>query len=152
MSDVWYTVRKKIGDMRHTLPQGVQGPFFNDDFGDVYGVIYALEADGFDMAELKDIADDVRQELLRVKDVSKVELFGTQDEKIFIEIAQKKWAQLGLDLNAVLSQLGQQNAIESAGTLETANDVMQIRIEGPLEAVSALAAMPILGASGQQLR
>ena len=98
------------------------------------------------------IADDVRQELLRVKDVSKVELFGTQDEKIFIEIAQKKWAQLGLDLNAVLTQLGQQNAIESAGTLETANDVMQIRIEGPLEAVSALAAMPIRGASGQQLR
>ena len=152
VSDVWYTVRKKVGDMRHTLPQGVQGPFFNDDFGDVYGVIYALEADGFDMAELKDIADDVRQELLRVKDVSKVELFGTQDEKIFIEIAQKKWAQLGLDLNAVLAQLGQQNAIESAGTLETANDVMQIRIEGPLEAVSALAAMPIRGASGQQLR
>jgi len=81
--------------MRHTLPQGVQGPFFNDDFGDVYGVIYALESDGFDMAELKDIADDVRQALLRVKDVSKVELFGTQDEKIFIEIPQKNGCNLG---------------------------------------------------------
>ena len=73
VADVWYAVRKKIGDMRYTLPQGVQGPFFNDDFGDVYGVIYALQADGFSPAELQDIADDVRQQLLQVKDVSKVD-------------------------------------------------------------------------------
>ena len=152
VADVWYTVRKKIGDMRYTLPQGVQGPFFNDDFGDVYGVIYALQAEGFSQAELKDIADDVRQQLLRVKDVSKVELFGVQDEKIFIEIPQKRLAQLGLDLNAVLAQLGQQNAVESAGDLQTPQDVVQIRVAGQFEAVAQLSAMPIRGASGQQLR
>ena len=78
VQQLWYTVRKKIGDMRYTLPQGVQGPFFNDEFGDVYGVIYALQADGFSYAELKTMADDVRQQLLRVPDVAKVELFGVQ--------------------------------------------------------------------------
>ena len=152
VADVWYAVRKKIGDIRHTLPIGVQGPFFNDDFGDVYGVIYALQADGFNQTELKDIADDVRQKLLRVKDVSKVELFGVQDEKIFIEIAQKKLVQLGLDLNAVLAQLNQQNAVESAGNLQTPNDVVQIRVAGQLEAVAQLKEFRIRGASGQHIR
>ena len=150
--DVWYTVRKKINDMRYTLPPGVQGPFFNDDFGDVYGVIYALQTDGFSPAEAKDIADDVRQQLLHVKDVSKVELFGVQDENIFIEIPQKKLAQLGLDLNAVLAQLGQQNAVASAGKLQTPQDVLQVRVAGQFEAVSQLAAMPIRGSSGQHIR
>ena len=83
--NVWYQVRKKVGDMRFTLPAGIQGPFFNDEFGDVYGVIYALEPDaGFSYAEVKTLADDVRQQLLRVRDVAKVELFGTQDEKLFV--------------------------------------------------------------------
>lgn len=117
--NVWYSVRKKIGDMRGTLPQGVVGPFFNDDFGDVYGVIYALEGEGFNYAELKTLADDVRQRLLRVPDVAKVELFGAQDEKLYIEISQKRLAQLGLDFNQVLAQLGQQNAVESAGAVQT---------------------------------
>jgi multidrug efflux pump len=149
--NVWYSVRKKIGDMRGTLPAGVQGPFFNDDFGDVYGVIYALESDGFNYAELKTFADDVRQQLLRVPDVSKVELFGVQDEKIFIEISQKRLAQLGLDLNQVLAQLGQQNAIESAGALQTPLDVVQVRVAGQFEALEQLRAMPIRGSSGSQL-
>ncbi len=144
--NVWYSVRKKIGDMRGTLPAGVQGPFFNDEFGDVYGVIYALEADGFSYAEVKTFADDVRQRLLRVPDVSKVELFGVQDEKIFIEISQKRLAQLGLDLNQVLSQLGQQNAVESAGAVQTPLDVVQVRVAGQFEAIEQLRAMPIRGA------
>ena len=86
MANIWYTVRKKVGDMRYTLPSGVQGPFFNDEFGDVYGVIYALESEGLSYAELKTFADDVRQQLLRVRDVAKVEQFGVQDEKLFVEI------------------------------------------------------------------
>jgi len=150
--NVWYSVRKKIGDMRGTLPAGVQGPFFNDDFGDVYGVIYALEADGFSYAELKTFADDVRQQLLRVSDVSKVELFGVQDEKVFIEVSQKRLATLGLDLNQVLAQLGQQNAVESAGTIQTPLDVVQVRVAGQFEALEQLRAMPIRGGSGRQLR
>ena len=160
VANVWYSVRKKIGDMRNTLPAGVQGPFFNDDFGDVYGVIYALEADGFSYAEVKTFADDARQRLLRVPDVSKVELFGAQDEKVFIEVSQKRVAQLGLDLTQVLAQLGQQNAVEPAGAVQTPLDVVQVRVAGQFEAIEQLRAMPIRGAgygagttaAGSQLR
>ena len=152
VANLWYLVRKKVGDMRQTLPAGVQGPFFNDEFGDVYGVIYALEADGFSLAESKAFADDVRQQLLRVPDVNKVELFGVQDEKLFIEISQRRLAQLGLDMNQVLAQLGQQNAVEGAGTLQTPLDVLQVRVAGQFTAVEQLAAMPIRGSSGNQMR
>ena len=160
VANTWYAVRKKIGDMRGTLPAGVQGPFFNDDFGDVYGVIYALESDGFNYAEVKTFADNVRQQLLRVPFVSKVELFGVQDEKVFIEISQKRLAQLGLDFNQVLAQLGQQNAIEPAGAVQTPLDVLQVRVQGQFEAIEQLRAMPIRGAgygagtsaAGSQLR
>jgi len=160
VANTWYAVRKKIGDMRGSLPGGVQGPFFNDDFGDVYGVIYALESDGFNYAEVKAFADSVRQQLLRVPFVSKVELFGVQDEKVFIEISQKRLAQLGLDFNQVLAQLGQQNAVESAGAVQTPLDILQVRVQGQFEAVEQLRAMPIRGAgygagttaAGSQLR
>ena len=152
VANVWYSVRKKVGDMRYTLPQGVQGPFFNDDFGDVFGVIYALEADGFSYAEAKQFADDVRQKLLRVPDVAKVELFGVQDEKLYIEISQSRLSQLGLDMNQVLAQLGQQNAVESAGIVQTPQDQLQVRVAGQFRAMEDLSAMPIRGASGAQLR
>jgi multidrug efflux pump subunit AcrB len=151
VSNVWYQVRKKIGDMRGTLPQGVQGPFFNDDFGDVYGVIYALQAPGFSRTEVKTFADEVRQHLLRVPDVAKVELFGVQEEKLFIEISQKRLAQLGLDLNAVLAQLTQQNAVESAGSVQTPKDVVQVRVAGQFTAVDDLRALAI-NAGGRQIR
>lgn len=150
--NTWYTVRKKIGDMRGTLPGGIQGPFFNDEFGDVYGVIYALESEGFSDAEVKVFADDVRQQLLRVPDVAKVELFGVQDEKLYIEVSQKRLSQLGLDMNQVLAQLGQQNAVESAGAVQTPLDVVQVRVAGQFEAVEQLRAMPIRGSTGAQLR
>ncbi len=150
--NIWYLVRKKIGDMRHTLPQGSLGPFFNDDFGDVYGVIYALESDGFSNAEVKTIADNVRQELLRVQDVNKVELFGVQDEKLFIEVSQKRLSQLGLDMGQVLGQLGQQNAVEGAGTVQTPLDVLQVRVAGQFDTVEQLKSMPIRAANGNQLR
>lgn len=152
VANVWYTVRKKIGDMRGTLPAGVIGPFFNDDFGDVYGVIYALEADGFNYAELKTFADNARQQLLRVPDVAKVELFGEQDEKLFVEISQKRLAMLGLDMAQVVQQMGQQNAVESAGTVQTPLDVVQVRVAGQFNAIEDLQAMPIRGAAGSQLR
>jgi multidrug efflux pump subunit AcrB len=160
VANTWYTVRKKIGDIRGTLPGNIQGPFFNDDFGDVYGVIYALQADGFNYAELKTFADSVRQQLLRVPDVAKVELFGAQDEKVFIEVSQKRLALLGLDFNQVLAQLGQQNAVESAGAVQTNQDVLQARVSGQFNSLEQLRAMPIRGvgygagttASGSQLR
>jgi multidrug efflux pump subunit AcrB len=152
VANVWYSVRKKIGDMRLTLPAGVQGPFFNDDFGDVYGVIYALEADGFSDAELKTFADSVRQRLLRVPDVAKVTLFGDQDEKLFVEISQKKLAQMGLDMNQVVAQLGQQNAVEATGSLQTPLEVMQVRVGGQFNTLEQLQRMPIRAGNGNQLR
>jgi len=152
VANVWYTVRKKIGDMRSTLPSGVIGPFFNDDFGDVYGVIYALRGQGFSPAEVKVFADAARQRILRVPDVAKVELFGVQDEKLFIDISQKRLAQMGLDMSAVLAQLNQQNAVESAGILQALEDTVQIRVAGQFNSLEALRAMPIRGASGNQLR
>jgi multidrug efflux pump len=149
---VWYAVRKKIGDMRASLPVGVQGPFFNDDFGDVYGVIYAIEADGFSPAEVKRLADETRERLLRVRDVAKVEIFGAQDEKVFIELSQQRLAGLGLDFGQVLAQLGQQNAIESAGLVQTPSEVLQVRVGGQFTAIEQLVAMPIRAASGGQMR
>jgi multidrug efflux pump len=151
VANVWYSVRKKIGDIRNTLPGGVQGPFFNDDFGDVYGVIYALESDGFSYAEVKTVADGVRQQLLRVPNVAKVELFGVQDEKIYVEMSRKQ-SQTGLDLNQLLAQMNQQNAMESAGVLQTPLDALQVRVQGQFDSIEQLKAMPIRGSSGNQLR
>jgi multidrug efflux pump subunit AcrB len=148
----WYAVRKKIGDMRAGLPPGVVGPFFNDDFGDVYGVIYALGGQGFTPAEVKTQADSLRQLLLRVPDVAKVELFGVQDEKVFVEVSQKRLAQMGLDMGAVLAQLNQQNAVESAGSIQSTADVVQVRVDGQFESLVDLKALPIRGASGVLIR
>lgn len=130
VANAWYQVRKKVGDMRSTLPQGVIGPFFNDEFGDVYGSIFALSADGFSEEDLRRHAEQVRQRLLRVANVAKVELFGVQDEKIFVEISQRRLAQLGIDFNQVVAQLGAQNAVEGAGVLVAGTDNLQIRIGG----------------------
>ncbi|WP_287740027.1 efflux RND transporter permease subunit [Diaphorobacter sp.] len=152
VANIWYQVRKKVGDMRYQLPGNIQGPFFNDEFGDVYGVIYALQGEGFSYAELKDFADDVRQQLLRVRDVAKVEQFGVQDERVWVEVSQKRLAQLGLDFNAVLQQLGAQNAVESAGAIQSPQDVVQVRVGGQFTSVEQLRDMPIRGGSGAQLR
>ncbi len=141
--NAWYQVRKKIGDMRQTLPAGVLGPIFNDEFGDVYGSIYALSADGFTREELREHAEVVRQQLLQVPDVAKVELFGVQPEKIFVEISQRRLAQLGIDLNQVFAQLAAQNAVEGAGVLNAGAENVQVRVAGQLNSVEALKALPI---------
>lgn len=133
VSNSWYQVRKKMSDIQLTLPQGVVGPFFNDEFGDTYGSIVAVSGDGFDYAELKDYADFVRQQLLGVPSVSKVEQFGVQDEKIYIEFSQKQFSQLGITLNSIVDQLTAQNAIESTGVLVTPTDALQIRVTGALQ-------------------
>jgi multidrug efflux pump len=143
VSNVWYQVRKKVGDMRATLPAGVIGPAFNDDFGDVYGSIYALSADGFSREELRQHADRVRQQLLKVPDVAKVEVFGSLPEKLYIEISQKRLAQLGLDLNQVVGQLGAQNAVEGAGVLNAGSENLQVRIGGQFGSVEELRRFPI---------
>lgn len=139
----WYQARKRVGDMRATLPAGVIGPVFNDDFGDVYGTIYALSADGFTPEELRVFADRVRQRLLRVPDVAKVELFGAQAEKVFVEISQKRLASLGLDFNQVIAQIGAQNAVEGAGALNAGTENLQVRVGGQFNSVEELRRLPI---------
>lgn len=134
-SGVWYQVRKKIGDIRGSLPPGVIGPFFNDEFGDTYGSIFALSGDGFSYAEVKDYADFVRQQLLRVPLVAKVEQFGVQDEKINIEFSHKKFAQLGVSFEAIVNQIATQNSVEPAGVLVTPTDNLQVRVTGALQTV-----------------
>ena len=143
VAGTWYLVRKKIGDMRATLPQGVIGPLFNDEFGDVYGSILALSADGFSREELREHADRVRSRLLKVPDVAKVELFGVQAEKLFIEVSQKRLAELGLDFNQIIAQLSAQNAVEGAGVLNAGAGNIQLRVGGQLNSVQALKELPI---------
>lgn len=143
VSGTWYQVRKRVGDMRSTLPSGVIGPVFNDDFGDVYGTIYALSADGFSLEELRQFAERTRASLLRVPNVAKVELFGVQAEKLFVEISQKRLAQLGLDFNQVIAQIGAQNAVEGAGVLNAASQNLQVRVEGAFQSVEDLRQLPI---------
>lgn len=141
--NLWYQVRKKIGDMRHTLPPGVLGPFFNDEFGDVYGSIYALSADGFTEEELRQFADQTRSQLLRVPGVAKVELFGVQAEKVFIEVPQRRLAEMRINMQELLAQLNAQNGVEGAGFYagEAAN--IQMRVNGAFRSVDDLRAMPI---------
>ena len=141
--NLWYQVRKKIGDMRATLPQGVIGPFFNDEFGDVYGSIYALSADGFSEEELRQFAEKTRSDMLRVPGVAKVELFGVQPEKVYVEIPQRRLAQLGIDMNQVVAQLNAQNAVEGAGVFSNERSTVQMRVNGAFNAVEQLRTLPI---------
>ncbi|MCA6217599.1 efflux RND transporter permease subunit [Ideonella sp. B7] len=143
VSEAWYQVRKRIGDMAPTLPSGVQGPYFNDDFGDVYGSIFALSADGFSDEELRVFAEDVRSRLLRVPSVAKVVLFGVQAEEVKVEISARRLAELGLDMNQVVSQLNAQNAVAAAGVVNTESRNVQIRVQGALDSLDALRQMPI---------
>ena len=139
----WYQARKRLGDMRATLPAGVLGPVVNDDFGDVYGTIFAVSADGFTPEELRVFTDRVRRQLLKLPDVAKVETFGAQAEKIFVEISQKRLAQLGLDMNQVVAQLGAQNAVEGAGVLNAGSESLQLRVGGQFNSVEELRRFPI---------
>lgn len=141
--DVWYQVRKKVNDIRHELPQGVQGPFFNDEFGDTFGNIYVLKGKDFDYATLKEYADRLQLQLQRVKDVAKVELIGLQDQKIWIEISNTKAAQLGIPVTAIQQSLQQQNAMSNAGFFETDTDRIQVRVSGALQTLEELQQMPL---------
>ncbi|MBK8162312.1 MAG: efflux RND transporter permease subunit [Gammaproteobacteria bacterium] len=135
---IWDRVRKKVGDIREELPDNILGPFFDDEFGDTYGSIFAFTADGFGYAELKVYVDRIRQELLRLDNVSKVDLVGEQDEKIYIELSNTKVATLGIDPLLVVSTLQAQNAMTASGTVETQSDRFFIRISGDFDSVDSI--------------
>jgi multidrug efflux pump len=129
----------------------VQGPFFNDEFGDTFGNIYALTGDGFSYAQMKEAADRIRNQLLRVKDVAKVELVGEQDEKIYVELANAKLATLGVEPAVVFAALQQQNAVAATGSFETPTDRIHVRATGALDSVESVKALAIR-ANGRLLR
>ncbi|HEK1690770.1 TPA: efflux RND transporter permease subunit [Pseudomonas putida] len=141
--ELWYQIRKKVADIRHTLPPEIQGPFFNDEFGTTFGNIYALTGTGFDYAVLKDYADRIQIQLQRVKDVGKVELIGLQDEKIWIELSNLKLATLGVPLDAVQQALREQNAVSTAGFFETPSERLQLRVSGQFDSVEQIRQFPI---------
>src|SRR5262249_24117439 len=135
VKDAFYQVRKKVGDIRQTLPEGVIGPFFNDEFGDTYISLYAITGDGFAYPELKTFAKKARDILLRVPGVAKVDLLGTQDEPIFIEVPSTALAERGLSAIDIQSALAGQNAMDPAGRIETSDRSVRIDVAGGLRSV-----------------
>ncbi|QCG95360.1 efflux RND transporter permease subunit [Azospirillum sp. TSA2s] len=133
VTDTWYEVRKKVADMRHTLPQGVLGPGFNDDFGDTFGIIYGFTADGFTHRELRNYVEDVRSRLLTVPDVSKIELLGEQDERIHIDLSLDTLAGLGVDPGMLVAAMQAQNAVRPAGVLRTGREALSLQVSGSFE-------------------
>ncbi|MGB6307495.1 MAG: efflux RND transporter permease subunit, partial [Steroidobacteraceae bacterium] len=136
--DTWYQVRKKVGDIAYTLPAGIQGPYFNDEFGDVYTNIYALQGDGFSPAQLHDYAERLRAELLRVPDVNKVDFIGDQEQRVYVEIANAQLAKLGLTPQQIADAVNAQNAVAGAGTFTTADDRVYVRPSGQFHDIAEL--------------
>jgi len=136
--EIFYQVRKKVGDMRNTLPGGIQGPFFNDEFGDTYTNIYAITGDGFGYRELKEFGDRIRAELLRVPGVAKVDFIGEQEEKVFIELSNSKLATLGVEPAQIFQTLSTQNTVAAAGVFDTPTDRIYLRPTGAFASLDAI--------------
>jgi multidrug efflux pump subunit AcrB len=149
--DIWYHVRKSIGDMRHTLPAGVVGPGFNDEFGDVFGIIYGVTADGFTHRELRDYVDHIRDRLVQVPDVTKVEIVGAQDEQILVEFSVQQLAGLGIDRSALAAALAAQNIVSPSGILQTGDENLTLRVSGAFESVEDILGVNFV-ANGRLIR
>jgi multidrug efflux pump subunit AcrB len=143
VKDLWYQVRKKVGDIRNELPPGITGPDFNDEYGDVYSALYMLSADGLSLAELKTHAEDIRQRLLRVPDVNKIDIIGERPQKIFVEFSHAKLAMLGLTPQQIFDSVAKQNAVVSGGSVDTSADRINLRVTGAFSGVAAIAAVPV---------
>ena len=141
--DLWYQVRKRVGDIQATLPREIVGPFFNDEFGDTFGNIYALTGKGFDYAVMRDYADRIQLELQRVPDVGKVDLVGLQDEKVFIELSNTKLTSLRISRQQVQQAVADQNAVANTSFFETGSDRVQLRVTGQFNSIDDIRAFPI---------
>ncbi len=149
--EAWRQVRKKLDDIRHTLPSGVQGPFPNDEFGDVQVNIYALTGDGFDLNALRRYADRIAIDLKRVPDVKRVELIGVQDEKVYVDVSPNRLASIGITPQQVAEALQQQNAVSPAGFIETDSDRIRLRVSGGFDNVARVRNTDLI-ANGQHFR
>lgn len=130
VADIWYQVRKKISDVSSALPDGVQGPVLNDEFGDTFGSIYAFEADGFSKRELRDQVDKVRAELLGLADVGKVNVLGAEEEQVVISFSSSKLAALGIDPSIAVDAIRAQNAVVPGGLIRTDQEIVSVRVSG----------------------
>ncbi|HWP97313.1 MAG TPA: efflux RND transporter permease subunit [Syntrophomonadaceae bacterium] len=148
LQPTWFKVRNEVNDIKDTLPAGVVGPYFNDDFADVFGTIYAVTSDGFTYEDMRAEAEHIRRTLLDVKDVKRVELSGVQPEKIYVEIESSKLAKLGVDPNAIINTLQGQNAMSPAGMVETASDRVYLRVSGMFDDIESIRNLPIHGSTG----
>ncbi|MBX3500897.1 MAG: efflux RND transporter permease subunit [Alphaproteobacteria bacterium] len=151
VAGLWYQVRKKVGDIRGSLPQGVLGPFFNDEFGDTYAVIWAFEGDGYAPAEMKALIKKIRLRLLRVPDVAKADIFGAQDERIHLEFSHVRLATLGISMSQLFEALQKQNAMASAGVIETPSSRVALRIDAAPATAQAIGEIPV-NVGGRTLR
>ena len=150
--DRFYTIRKRVTDAAGQLPQGVRGPFFNDDFGDTFGVLYALSAPGLSQAELADLSKSLRSSFLKVKDVGKVEVYGLEEERVLVELSRRALARYRLSPAEVASQLGAQNVVVDSGRLQSEGLALPIQISGAFTGVDDISALPIRSPDGRILR
>jgi multidrug efflux pump len=132
LDKAWYQVRKKIGDVRQGFPEGVRGPFFNDEYSDRYSVLYALSAPDLSMAELLTVTEEVKRRLQSVPGAGKVDVLGKQAERVYVEVSTRRLAALGIPPSAVFDALARQNLVTPAGSADTAHDRVQVRVDGRL--------------------
>ena len=134
----FYQVRKRIGDIRAQFPEGVQGPGFNDEFGDVFGNIYAFTADGLTHRQLRDYVESVRTQVLKVPDIGKTQIMGTQGEVIYLDFAPRKLAGFGIDINALVRALQTQNAVVASGVVQAGPERVSLRVSGQFVSEASL--------------
>ena len=144
-------LRKRMGDLKADLPADVDGPTVNDELGDVDSVLYTITGDGASYAQLKQVAEALRKRLQRVPDVTKVDLYGEQAERIFVETNYAKLATLGVPVQTMFDSLAKQNALASAGEFQTQAQRVPLRVTGALQGVDAVAETPVF-VNGQTFR
>lgn len=141
--EAWYQARKKFDDLALEMPEGVVGPIFNDEYGDVYSLMYAVKGDGVGLGELADRAEDIKLSLLKVPMVKKVDLLGKQTERVYIEFSHERLAALGIQPLQIVESLKSQNAIVPAGSIDTLSDRLHVRVSGQFDSVEDISNMPI---------
>jgi len=149
---IWQVVREKVRDISNTLPQGVVGPLFNSEFGDTYGIVYGFTADGYTDRELRDYVVEVRKQLLQLPDVSKIDILGAQDERVYIEFSTEQLAGLGVDRAELIAALHAQNAVTPAGVVQTEDEKILVRVSGAFQSEKDVLAVNFVAQNGRIIR
>jgi multidrug efflux pump len=145
VADIWYQIRKKLGDIQPRMPQGVIGPYVNDEYGDVYSAIYAIQGDDYTYADLKRLSEDARKRLLRIPGVEKVDIIGDQDERIYIEFSHRKLATLGVSPQQIFESVQKQNILMPSGSIDTPSDRVHVRMSRDFDGVGQIERVPVQG-------